>query len=106
MLSVTKVLDVLQANNFIQSWKKTKTKEYGIDVTSFNVVSDKVKIGNETYGKESYLYFYCGTEDVAKQVYRTLYEAGGKVGTKWNGGLANGCMDLRVCYFKGSRHWE
>lgn len=107
MITASSALDALVAAGFISGYKRRKEDEYGSKVTVFDAKSDKLcGLSNETYGKKSYLYFYCNGEDAAWELIQIIRNAGGKCGTGWNGGPARGCVDLRVSYFKGRRWWE
>lgn len=107
MITASAALDALVAAGFIPSYKRRKVNEYEFKVTEFFAKSDKlIGISNETYGKKSFLYFYCKNSDAAYELIRIIRAVGGKCGTGWNGGPERGCVELRVSYFKGSRWWE
>jgi hypothetical protein len=102
MISTKKVLDSLVAKGLASSWQMKKYDDH----SSPAVQSDKLFISNETYGKRSFLYFYCQTPEIAKELCQALREAGGEPGLNWNGGIPKGCVELQVSYFKGWHHWE
>lgn len=106
MITVKKVLDAVVSSGLASSYKKIKEKEYGFSTTYFHVESDHLSISNETYGKKSFVYFYCKSKEIAWKLVEILRKAGCEPGLSWNGGPANGCLELRVSYFKGSRWWE
>lgn len=106
-ITASAALDALVAAGFIPSYRRVKEYEYDNKVTGFKAKSEKLEaVSNETYGKKSYLYFYCKNSNAAYELIRIIREAGGRPGTGWNGGPDRGCVDLRVSYFKGSRWWE
>ena len=110
-ITVQKALDTLAAKGHINKWQRQKVDEYGHTVTNIVVESNTVSVSNETYGEKSFLYFQClkdgrPSPEITQQVMTTLREVGGNPSGEWNGGLKNGCFEMRVRYFKGSRYWE
>ncbi len=107
MITATSALEAMVAAGFIPSYKKRKEEEYGCNVTVFNAKSDKLNfVSNETYGKKSFLYFYCYGPREAYELIEILRAAGGNPGVGWNGGPEKGNIEMQVSYFKGSRWWE
>jgi hypothetical protein len=107
MITAAAALDALVAAGFIPSYKRSKEDEHGYNVTLFQAKSDKLNyISNETYGKKSFLYFYCYGSREARELIDIIRKAGGNPGTDWNGGPNKGNVELRVRYFKGRRWWE
>lgn len=104
MITAKKALDAVVSSGLATSYKKTRSKEYGHTATYFNLESDQLSVSNETYGKKSFLYFRCKSEDVAWKLVEILKRAGCNPGLGWNGGPASGCVELQVSYFKG-HHW-
>lgn len=111
VITTKKTLDAIVAGGYAKSWRKVKQTEYGHTVSRIEVDSVYFTISDETYGNESFLYFHCKKDgsrspEIAEKIIRIIRNAGGHPGTEWSGGIANGSFDLRVKYFKGSRHWE
>jgi hypothetical protein len=106
MISVKKILDHLVAKGFASAWSRNTYRAYGHNNTRLIVKSDKFSMSDETYGTKSFLYFYCKSSDDAYEMMKAIREIGGNPGTSWNGGPDKGNFELRVSYFKGSRHWE
>jgi len=109
MLTANTVFEVLVAAGFIDSYKRYRSNSGGWNPTEtiFEATSNKLNgVSNETYGKKSYLYFYCYGPREAKELIEIIRKAGGECGTNWNGGPDKGNIELRVQYFKGCRWWE
>ena len=106
MITAKNALDALVSAGFATSYQTRRESEYEFRVTEFKVESDRFGISNETYGRQSFLYFWCDSPATASQMIEVLRRAGAKPGTEWNGGPSRGYFDLRVSYFKGRRWWE
>lgn len=75
-----------------------------IDPVYFKGASlDHPKIGNETYGKESYIYIYSGNIDKRNSIERELEKRGHKVIRDYSKGTSK--LEVRVSYFKGD-NWD
>ena len=64
---------------------------------------DHPKIGDETYGKESYIYIYCEKVEDRRPLERELEKRGHKV--KEDYGKDSAKIEVRVSYFKGD-NWN
>jgi hypothetical protein len=64
---------------------------------------DHPKIGDETYGKESYIYIYCGKVEDRRPLEKQLEKRGHKVMSYYGPGSAK--LEVRVSYFKGD-NWD
>jgi hypothetical protein len=112
MLSVKKVMNALQEAGFINDWSKRKQDasldedgslmETVIDVDSPN---GNVIVGNEVFGNNAMLYFYCADGLTAKRIAQLLRNMGGEPNFRWCGGNP-ALFELQVSYFKGCRWWE
>ena len=87
---------------------KSKTKLFK-DLEEINleyfagVTLDHPKIGNETYGKESYIYIYCEKVEDRRPLEKQLEKRGHKVMPYYGPGSAK--LEVRVSYFKGD-NWD
>lgn len=106
MITAKNALDALCKAGFAKNWRKKTEHERGHRVTDFTVDSDAFRISNETYGKRSFLYFYCLNKEMAYKIVEILRQAGGNPGVSWNGGPDKGHLEMQVSYFKGWRWWE
>jgi hypothetical protein len=111
MVSVKKVLDALKEAGQISDWKWNKIAESWAEdgslmVWSPSVFGEGVSVSDETYGKKSFLYFSCKTDEIAKAIATVIRSIGGKPGFDWRGSDNLQTFDLRVSYFKGHRWYE
>jgi rhodanese-related sulfurtransferase len=110
MITASKALDALKRAGLVWDWKRTRKDESwdsdgSLMVTSYDVKSKSLNVSDETFGKKSYLFFYCQAEGVGREAAKILRNAGGQPDFAWGGGGYTR-FSLRVSYFKGSRHWE
>jgi hypothetical protein len=108
MITAPAALDALVAAGFIASYKRYRSNGGGWNATEtfFEASSDKLNyVSNETFGKESYLFFSCYGPREARELVEIIRNAGGEC-ESWNGGPDKGNVKLRVRYFKGCRWWE
>jgi hypothetical protein len=106
MITAAKAYDALVRAGFASSYKKSKLKMDDVTETCFDIESDSFGSSNETYGKKSFLYFRCKSEEVARKMIDVLRNAGGKPSDNWNGGVKNKCFQMQVSFFKGHKWWE
>lgn len=107
MLTAKKAMKSLLDAGFISSFEIFKDDDHGFRSTIIEATSDKLHdVSNETYGKKSFLYFYCKDSSAAHELIRILQTAGGRPGKDWNGGPNKGNVEIQVSYFKGRRWWE
>lgn len=105
MITTTNALNALKENGLITDWKMKSYREDDLKWQSPVVTSDKVSVSNETYGKESFLYFHAKTPELAKEIAKVLGTIGGKPNFGW-------CPDnptnfaLQVSRFNGYHWWE
>ena len=62
-----------------------------------------LKISDETYGKESYIYIYAQNIESRISLERVLEKRGHKIGRDYGKGGSK--LEVRVSYFKG-RNWN
>ena len=75
-----------------------------IDPVYFKGVDLKhLKIGDETYGKESYIYIYVQDIESRMSLERMLEKRGHKINRHYGGTSPK--LEVRVSYFKGS-NWD
>jgi len=60
-------------------------------------------ISDETYGRKSMVYVYCGDE-MRGNLLNSLIVNDFKVSRSY--GKSFGALEVQVSYFKGQRHWE
>jgi hypothetical protein len=106
MITATKAYDALVKAGFASSCKKLKLKFDDIVETCFKIESDSFSSTNETYGKESFLYFVCESEEVARKITDVLKSAGGKPDGDWSNGGNKKCFQMQVRFFNGHKWWE
>ena len=101
-MSATKVMNTLLEAGLISSWKWKQDTEF--DCSEICIDSNDFDLTDETYGKDSFLYFACKTMKIAKRVKECLR----KIGLNPNGGWCPQIkrnFELQVAYFKGW-HWR
>jgi len=60
-------------------------------------------VGNETYGRKSMVYLYCG-EEMRGNLLSSLQANDFKVDRSY--GKDFGALEVQVSYFQGERYWE
>lgn len=108
MISTTKAMNALKDEGFFQHWFWATEKDGRITESHPTVTRTgerSLSISNETYGKKSYLYFYCKDADTAKRAARILRGLGGKPSFSWNSENPS-AFEMRVSYFRGWHWWE
>ena len=106
MITAKRALDALVERGHGSLWKKVVYRKDGLRWTEFRVESESFQVSDETYGNQSFLYIQAKSKEIAAQIFDVLRSVGGKPGTEWNGGLANGNIELQVSLFQGFHHWE
>jgi hypothetical protein len=105
MITTQKTLDALKTIGLIIDWKMKTYRDGDLKWKSPVIISDNISISNETYGKESFLYFSTKTAELAKEIAKVLSTIGGKPDFGW-------CSDnpsrfaLQVSHFNGFHWWE
>lgn len=98
----------------IKSWKWVKVDESFNDsknpryiVSCPRAVSEVLSLSDETYGKESHLYFRWKTPEAADKALVALGREGltKYVDLSWNGNTQLN-FSMRVTYFKGHHYYE
>jgi len=102
MITAKDALNSLCREGFAKNWRRKTEYECGHRVTDFTVDSDSFNISNETYGKRSFLFFYCKNINLAHHIIEILRKTGGNPVVSQN----NGHFEMQVSYFKGWRWWE
>lgn len=112
-VSTKVVLEALQEAGVIESWSKSREFDEfrNVHETVFKVVSDKLHIGHEIYGKDAQMYFTGkGTSNAHAISHadeaRKVVSGFSKLDEKWMGRSRREHFCIGVTFFKGSRWWE
>ena len=105
MITTKQALDALKNAGLIQSWRWVIEGEGDCKETIPYVKSTHLVVSDETYGKDSFLYFTCKSQAAADKAAEVLHREGGDPNFNWTPNNPK-AFDLQVAYFKGARHWE
>lgn len=105
MITTKNALDALKTAGLIIDWKMVAHRENDLRWKSPKITSDNVSVSNETYGKESFLYFHAKTVEVAREIAKVLTSVGGKPNFGWNSGNP-ASFEMQVSRFNGWHWWE
>lgn len=107
MISAKKVFEILKKECLITYGRlqHREAEEYIPAHTRVIVKSSLMRVSEETYGRESEMYFRCVSEDVARLAAKELEEAGGNPDFGW-------CNDnpaffsMQISRINGWHWWE
>lgn len=112
-VSTKVILNALQEAGVIESWSKSREFDEWREVheTYFKVVSDKLCITHEIYGKNAQMYFSGKGASNAHAIAhadeaRKVVSSFGKLDEKWMGLSRREHFCIGVTFFKGARWWE
>ena len=106
MLTYKQVLEALKREGLIDGWTDNRVKAISGAFERQITSRGHLRISDETYGKESYLYVVADSRQHAHEAAAILALMGGNPDWGWNGIEDGLTFEIRVRHFKGQRWWE